>query len=130
MHAQGFTKGQRLCSKKDFETIFSKGNSLVEFPLRFIWTTSTEQSQKELIQIAISVPKKRFKLAVDRNLLKRKIREAFRKNQSEILDSLKENKTHIRCVIVYNDTKIHSSQKIETQLKKGLKKIVSTCESV
>jgi ribonuclease P protein component len=72
-----FTKEERLCSKKLIEQLFSEGSSFNLYPLRFIFI---KQSPPSAIvpQVLISVSKRNFKKAVDRNRLKRQIREAYR----------------------------------------------------
>lgn len=72
-----FPKEERLCSKKLIEQLFREGSSFNLYPLRFILV---KQAQPVFIlpQVLISVPKRIFKKAVDRNRLKRQVREAYR----------------------------------------------------
>ncbi|RDC65151.1 ribonuclease P protein component [Adhaeribacter pallidiroseus] len=76
-----FKKEERLCSKKLIEQLFREGSSFNLYPLRFIFI---KQSPPAAIvpQILISVSKRNFKKAVDRNRLKRQIREAYRQNKT------------------------------------------------
>ncbi len=76
-----FTKEERLCSKKLIEQLFREGSSFNLYPLRFIYI---KQSPPAAIipQVLISVSKRNFKKAVDRNRLKRQIREAYRQNKT------------------------------------------------
>ena len=72
-----FPKKERLCSRKAIETLFASGNrSLTAFPLRVVYTPAEET------QVLISVSKRHFKHAVDRNRAKRQIGEAWRQNRS------------------------------------------------
>jgi len=104
-----FRKSERLVSQKLINELFSKSgsHSMVAFPLRAVYTlhptTLKDQSLKFLrpcgskrpkverkvqssnIKILISVPKKRFKHAVDRNRVKRQIREAYRHNKQLLM---------------------------------------------
>lgn len=75
-----FKKEERLCSKKLIEQLFREGSSFNLYPLRFIYI---KQSPAAAIvpQILVSVSKRNFKKAVDRNRLKRQIREAYRQNK-------------------------------------------------
>lgn len=70
-------KEERLCSKKLIEELFRKGSSFNLYPLRFVLVKHT-QPQSLSPQVLISVSKKSFKKAVDRNRLKRQLREAYR----------------------------------------------------
>lgn len=71
-----FPKSERLCSRKAIEALFASGNrSFTAFPLRVVYKPAEET------QIMISVSKRHFKHAVDRNRAKRQIREAWRLNR-------------------------------------------------
>ncbi len=75
-----FRKRERLCSKKRIEALFSAGNrSLAAYPLRAVYVMEDKGSVPA--QVLISVPKRIFKRAVDRNRMKRLIREAYRLNK-------------------------------------------------
>jgi len=75
-----FPKEERLCSKKLIAELFSKGSSFNLYPLRFVYL---KQAQPEASppRVLVSVSKKYFKKAVDRNRLKRQMREAYRLNK-------------------------------------------------
>ncbi|WP_291723852.1 ribonuclease P protein component [Bernardetia sp.] len=77
---QTFSKKERLSSIKDIEMLFKKGNSLFVFPLKLIFIKKTLDEDKKLqpARLLISVPKRNFKKAVDRNRIKRQIREGYR----------------------------------------------------
>lgn len=92
-----FPKSERLCSLKAIETLFAGGTkSLTAFPLRVVFrhldsatpspATSTDASSATS-QVLISVSKRRFKHAVDRNRTKRQIREAWRLNRDILSDT-------------------------------------------
>jgi len=78
------TKEERLSSKLVIDRLFSGGNgSMAVYPLRVVWMMTTRQTddQEPPVRMLVSVPKKRFHHAVDRNRLKRQVREAFRLNK-------------------------------------------------
>lgn len=74
-----FPKGEKLKSRKLIDRLFSEGKSATEFPIKLLYLTTEEVATN---QAAFAVPKKNFKLAVDRNRIKRQMREAFRLNKS------------------------------------------------
>lgn len=78
-----FPKSERLCSKKNIEALFEgHGRSLSAFPLRGVFSP-TENA--EATQVLVSVSKRHFKHAVDRNRIKRQIREAWRLNRDILI---------------------------------------------
>jgi ribonuclease P protein component len=81
--SEKFPKEERLSSKKIIEELFSKGSSNYLYPFRIIMLGKNEEN-KDFPRILITVPKKNFKKAVDRNRIRRQIREAYRKNKSVI----------------------------------------------
>jgi ribonuclease P protein component len=79
-----FSKEERLCNVKLIDKLYHSGSSFLIYPFRILWIAADNDSISP-VQILISVPKKRFKRAVDRNLLKRRIREIYRTNKSDDL---------------------------------------------
>jgi ribonuclease P protein component len=79
-----FCKEERLCSKVLLQALFTSGSSFLIYPYRVSWLITT-QTQNFPVQIVIGVSKKKFKLSVDRNLIKRKIKEVYRLNKQELL---------------------------------------------
>lgn len=77
-----FRKEERLCSRKHLELLFKNGSSFLLYPFRVSYIF-VEDKIEVPVQVVINVPKKRYKKAVDRNLLKRRIREAYRLNKLE-----------------------------------------------
>ncbi|WP_254448745.1 ribonuclease P protein component [Spirosoma rhododendri] len=81
---QTFTKSERLCSKKILGELFTKGSTAVGtfylFPFRVLYLNKPEAADA-LPAIVITVPKRQFKRAVDRNLIRRRVREAYRLNK-------------------------------------------------
>lgn len=70
-----FPKSEKLKSKKTIEQLFAEGKSFSKFPIKLIFIP---QEKKPSTQAAFAVPKRNFKLAVDRNRIKRQMREVYR----------------------------------------------------
>jgi ribonuclease P protein component len=82
-----YPKHEKLKSKTTIDLLFSDGNSVSKFPLRLVYVENTEENA-ELIKMGVSVSKKYFKKAVDRNYYKRVLRETYRLNKHLLIDSL------------------------------------------
>ena len=79
-----FTKEERLCNKKLIDELFHNGSSFLCYPFKVSWLIVNEPLLFPA-QVLFSVSKKRFKRAVDRNLIKRRIREAYRLYKQQYL---------------------------------------------
>lgn len=84
-----YPKKEKLKSKTTIDLLFSEGNSVSKFPLRLVYVENKEENA-ELIKMGVSVSKKYFKKAVDRNYFKRVLRETYRLNKHILIDHLKE----------------------------------------
>ena len=82
-----FHKIERLTSQKTIEGLFLHGKSVTVFPLKLLYLQTTHWDGSK-IKIAMSVSKRNFKKAVDRNRIKRLIREAYRLNKAEYFNNI------------------------------------------
>jgi ribonuclease P protein component len=82
-----YPKSEKLKSKKTIDLLFSKGKSVSKFPLRLVYV-SLEEDIDSKTTVGVSVSKKYFKHAVDRNYYKRVLRETYRLNKHSLLNSL------------------------------------------
>jgi ribonuclease P protein component len=95
-----YNKEERLLNRTDFEALLLNGKVHFTYPFRVVWQR-TEKEQAFPVKVAFTVPKKKYKRANKRNLLKRRMREAFRLNK-HILYPFLENKDHpILLLIIY-----------------------------
>lgn len=84
-----YPKNERLKSKTTIGLLFSEGKSVSKYPLRLVYRQA-EADSEEKIKIGVSVSKKYFKRAVDRNYFKRVLRETYRLNKHLLWDNVKQ----------------------------------------
>lgn len=115
-----FPKEEKLKSRKQIGRLFVEGNSLKEFPLRikFLKLSDSEVSAK----IAFSVPKRNFKLAVDRIRIKRLLRESYRKNKHLFQEGLK---GEFIVMFMYTDRIEWEQNELEGKVIKLMKKLIN-----
>ncbi|RZK50196.1 MAG: ribonuclease P protein component [Pedobacter sp.] len=119
-----FRKEERLCSKKHLDLLFKNGSSFLLYPLRFTYLQVNDIKQVPA-QVVISVSKKRFKRAVDRNLLKRRIKEAYRlEKQALFYQGLSESTSLVLLSIQYIGKDIYNYDLILSKIQKALPKLV------
>lgn len=118
-------KEERLKSKILIGQLFKKGRSISKFPLRLVYLKA-EHSSNYPVQVAFSAPKRKFKKAVDRNRIKRLIREAYRKNKHILYNSIEEK--HI-IMFTYTDENELKYVEIEEKLILLLKKLSEKIKS-
>ena len=82
-----YPKHEKLKSKTTIDSLFSEGKSVSKYPLRLVYVENIEPNA-ELIKMGVSVSKKYFKKAVDRNYFKRVLRETYRLNKHLLIDHL------------------------------------------
>lgn len=116
-----FSKKERLCSHNLIQELLKNGNSFFDFPFRCVWTL-TEQSDSPM-KVAFSVPKRRLKHAHQRNLIKRRLRNAYRLNKSALTTLLEESDQSVICLLVYNSSEIFSYSEIEVKIKNVLNRL-------
>ena len=87
-----YPKEDKLKSKKTIDLLFSKGKSVSKFPLRLVYVESDygiDIASGSKLKIGVSVSKRNFKKAVDRNYFKRVLRETYRLNKHLLTENLK-----------------------------------------
>jgi ribonuclease P protein component len=114
-----FKKHERLCSKKLLDKLFFEGKTTLTYPFKFTYLKINFENSSP-VQVVFIVPKKRFRKANKRNLIRRRMREAYRLSKESLYNTL--NINNIQCIVsisyVAND--ILPFITLKEQLAKGL----------
>ena len=117
-----FKKNERLCSRKAIEELYSNGRSFYCRNFKVIYLKQTETSPFPC-QVVFSVPKRIFKRAVDRNLIKRRMREAYRILKPEFYAQLNEKNTSLHLLVLYNTKTILPFEEIGKNVQQALQEL-------
>lgn len=127
-----FSKSERLCSKKSIEQLFASQERLFVFPFRIALNlmeiTEHREDNPAPVQVLISVGKRTFKKAVDRNRIKRLVREAYRLNKTILSSTFPDHssqmpKKMVHIGFLYSSKKAEDWETIQSQMKKALLEI-------
>lgn len=121
-----FKKSERLCSKKAIDKLFSDGETFLSYPLKvgFIEIANTSRSPA---QAAFTVGKRNFKSAIQRNLIKRKLREAYRLNKNTLYKGLGEKQVAVFFIFIGKETPDYML--VESAMKKAINKLLVEIDS-
>lgn len=103
-------------------TLFSQGKSINAFPIRAVYMKQTAE-KSSTINTGVVVSKKNIRLAVNRNLIKRRMREAYRLNNQELKAALEQSNTGLRLMLIYVGKEPLPYATIETKIKAVLKRL-------
>lgn len=124
--AERFTlsKEERICSKKLINELFTgNGRSMTAFPLRVVFMKRTIVDDQPRAAMLVSVPKRYFKHAVDRNRVKRQVREAFRRNKTIITQNLTDDHEAVAMAFVWLTDEKFPSSEVENRMVRLLTRI-------
>lgn len=113
-----FNKRERIVSKKLIEQLFSKGSSfsISAFPLRIVVMETTRVADDAPVQVLVSVSKRHFKHAVDRNRVKRQIREAYRHHKQILTERVQQQQT-LAIAFIWLADGLHESATVEKSVR-------------
>lgn len=120
---QKFTSIEKLKSRKQIKKLFSSNKNAFSYPIKVIWKSNDLCQNAAPVQVLISVSKRNFKKAVDRNHLKRLIREAYRKNKHIIYPVLNEKEDYIHLGFIYVAKEELSYKEVEKAIILCLRKV-------
>lgn len=117
-----FCKEERLSMKRHIYVLQKEGNVFFNFPFKIKWI-ELPILQKNKVQILPAISKNNFKKAVDRNHIKRLIREAYRRNKSLLLKKTEEKEKNIAIMFHYTGRETITYKETDTKIALILKQI-------
>lgn len=119
-----FTKREKLCNKIEIKKIFAQGEGFIIYPFSIKYNIKTN-SPFPKVQVLIVSSKRYQRLSVNRNKIKRLVRECFRINKEEIILFAKESNLDINISISFISKKIPNYLTVNDTLKKILLRIIT-----
>lgn len=123
----GLCKEERICSRTLIDLLFNggKSRSLAAFPMRVVYLEQEcDEAPQTQVQILVSVPKRCFKHAVDRNRVKRQVREAYRHGKHLLTDKLAETPCKsLAIAFIWLDNSLYSSEEVARRVRNLLSRL-------
>jgi len=118
-----FYPEERLKGKRLIKRLFEEGSSKGMYPLRFVWLHTAERRGAAPVRVAFGVSRRNFKLAVQRNKIKRRMREAWRLHKHELYEKLNAMDGQMALMIIYTGNEEKGFAEIEKSVKRAIRKL-------
>lgn len=126
-----YQKKDKLKSRKQTQHLFSTGQAINVFPIRLIYTiepipsTADNLSLTSLLQAGVGAPSRTFRKAVQRNRVKRLLREAYRLEKPNFISQAALDNKRVNLFFLYTDALVLTQAEIQGKLKEALSLLVS-----
>lgn len=117
-----FGKEEKLKSRKLIEQLFAEGKAINAHPLRLVYSISTKTDF--FVKTGVSVSSRNFKKAVDRNRIKRILREAYRLNKLSLIEHAEKSNKQLSVFIIYTDKVLPPFNELNQKMQVILSKLI------
>ncbi|MGD9991829.1 MAG: ribonuclease P protein component [Salinivirgaceae bacterium] len=114
-----FKKKERLKSRSTIQALFDTNQNLRNYPFKLVWMV-VPSSDASLVKAGVSVSKRNHRSAVTRNFIKRRMRECYRTNKSELYQSLEGKNVELSFMLIYLSSEIVPFTEFEQKIKQLL----------
>lgn len=121
-----FKKEEKLKSRKTIEQLFKEGKSFSNFPFRILWMLNDKATAP--LQSGFAVSSKHFKKAVDRNRIKRLMREAYRLQKNDLQAQLKQNNNQLSVFFIYTGNELPEYDFVFEKTGNVLKRLIKMAD--
>lgn len=123
-----FPKSERLTGRTRIDRLFAQGERITTTGLVVIYRLGEEQTNESLVQVLMAAPKKRFRKAVQRNRIKRLLKEGYRKHKTQLVATCREGSLSLDVAWVYKGSWPPNAQQIEDEIILSLQRLQSICK--
>jgi len=116
---------ERLKSQKQIGLLFDKGQSSFIYPFKLIFLLQPRSDDQWPLSFTVTVPKRKFKKAVERNLIKRRTKEAYRLNKVDLQEKLMSSNIKMSLIFIYLDSEVKKFSVIEKSIKHHLNALLT-----
>lgn len=114
---------ERIKSRKDIETLFQTGKAFLIFPFRVLYRIEASTSEKSVFQCMVSVPKRNFKKATERNRIRRQTKEAIRLQKVDLQTDLNNKQHRLVCAFIFQGKELPTYEKVHRVIGRSLQQL-------
>ncbi len=117
-----FSKAERLCGELRINKLFEQGKSFVVYPLRVCWLLMPP-AEKAPVQVMVGVPKKKLRKQVQRNRVRRLIRETYRLSKGDLLNEVRGKEAQLLLAFIWMSEQVPEYKDLETKMQEALRQL-------
>jgi ribonuclease P protein component len=118
-----YNKFEKLKSRKQIELLFAQGKSISSFPVK-VFYLRVEHTPVHPVQVGVGVSARNFKKAVDRNTIKRRMREAYRLHKLPLHEHLKTEQKSVAVFILWIDKQLPTTEALQDLMPTVVEKLI------